>query len=259
MPYDVRHPPAPGPDKEFPLHPAVGCWRAHANLWSHIISSGISSALILEDDADFSVGIRDIMEGISLQLQDVIGAKDGEPYGLVNSNSWDMLSLGNCGYRLPDSRKNPKATQKIRYWVDPYSTERKDFLKHVPNIGSSHLRMLAPSKGNGCTHGYAVTREGAMRLLYNVGGPGHILDEPVDLLMMRQAEQGLYKAFVVAPSVVGQWKYGDWRDTDIQRQKEGGSSRHWGSGPDIIRSVRKEIMEVLGNRNVWEEFESQEE
>lgn len=65
MPYDFGN--APGPRL-----PEIGCWRAHANLWSHVVSSGISTALILEDDADFSVGIRDIMEAISTQLQEIL-------------------------------------------------------------------------------------------------------------------------------------------------------------------------------------------
>ena len=257
MPYDVKNPPPPDPNKEFPRRPAVGCWRAHANLWSHIVSSGISSALILEDDVDISVGIRDTMEGISAKLQDVTGAKHGEPYGLVNGNNWDLLTLGSCGYRLPDPIKNPKAAQQIRYWVDPYATKRRDFRKYVPDAESDHLRMLAPSKGSGCSHGYAVTREGAMRLLYNVGRPGHILDEPVDLLIMSQLEQGLYKGFITVPNVVSQWKYGDWRDTDIQQDTEEQLRQGKSSGSDVIQSVRKEIMEVLGNRNVWKELERQ--
>ena len=234
----------------------LGCWRAHANVWSHILSSGISSALILEDDADFSVGIRDILEGVSTQLQGVFGATNKEPYGIV-SNSWDVLALGTCWNELPDPKKEPKAARKIRGWVDPYAPESDDLSqRYLPHAGSKRVRVVGPAKGIACTQGYAVTREGAMRLLYNVGGVGHDLDNPVDLLMGVQMMKGLLNGFVTVPSIMSQWKYGDWRDTDIQLfTDEQLGEVGGGGGSDIIQSARKEIMDVLGNRNIWEEIE----
>jgi GR25 family glycosyltransferase involved in LPS biosynthesis len=35
----------------------IGCWRAHMNIWREMIRTGISSALILEDDVDWDVRI----------------------------------------------------------------------------------------------------------------------------------------------------------------------------------------------------------
>ena len=86
-------------------------------------------------------------------------------------------------------------------------------------------------------------------------GPGHILDRPVDILMKDQMIAGLLSGFAAIPNVIGQWKYGGWKDSDIQGLEE----NEVGSGQDIVRSVREEIIEVLGNRNVWEEIEHQEE
>ena len=250
LPYDARNPQGWVPRTE-----ELGCWRAHADVWSHIVSSGVSSALIFEDDADVSVGIRDIMEGISKQLQDIMGTGKGDPYGLGNGHSWDMLTLGNCYNKLPDPKDKPKAARMIRVWPDPYAPETDDFAKYSP--GSGRLRLIGPSLGTACTHGYAVTREGAMRLLYNIGGPGHVLDAPVDLLIAYQLSEGLFKGFHVLPNVVGQWKKGaDWRDTDVQfPSKEEVASMKKGSGDEIIQSARAEIEEFLGNRNVWKEIE----
>ena len=213
------------------------------------------SALILEDDADFSVGIRDILEGVSTQLQGVFGAKNKEPYGIVG-NSWDVLALGTCWHDLPDPKKEPKAARKIRGWVDSYAPE-SDYLsqRYLPHAGSKRVRVVGPTKGMACTQGYAVTREGAMRLLYNVGGVGHILDRPLDLLMGDQMIAGLLNGFVTLPNIISQWKYGDWRDTDIQLHTDEQLKAIGGSESDIIQSARKEIMDVLGNRNIWEEIE----
>lgn len=253
MPYDVRNPPTPEPGYNLPRPAEVGCWRAHANIWSHIVSSGISSALILEDDVDFSVGIREIMEGISTQLQGIFGARKKEPYGLVDGKGWDILSLGTCWSQLPDPETDSNRARMVRSWIDQYAPESDRLSRqYLPNAASKRVRLIGPTKSMVCTHGYAVTREGAMRLLYNVGGPGHILDRPLDLLMNSQIIGGLLRGFIAIPTIVGQWKYGNWMDSDIQPGKTEGS----GSGSDIIQSVRKEIMEVLGNRNAWTEFES---
>ena len=225
-----------------------------------MISNGISSALIFEDDADFSVGIRDIMEGLSKQLQKATGAKNGEPYGIVDNNSWDMLTLGHCGYMLPDPEKNPKAANKIRVWVDPYAPESSKVASYLPNAPSKHLRLLSPSKGSVCNQGYAITREGAMRLLYNIGGPGHVLNQAKDLLILEQLNRGKLKGFLSVPDIVAQWKLQDWRDTDIQLHSE--KQLKWfkkGTGRDIVGSVREEIESIYGNRDVWEEIENEED
>ena len=248
MPYDVKNPP-----KHIQSPPHVGCWRSHANVWSHIISSGISSALILEDDADFSVGVRDILEGVSTQLQEMLGNR--ESYGLADGNSWDILGVGHCHHRLPNPRTNPKAASMFRSWVDPYAPERVHLAERfLPDAESNRVRVLAPAREMRCTHAYAVTREGAMRLLYNIGSPRYILDREVDWVLQSLLIDGLLKAYVTIPTIFGQWGYGDWRASDVQS----GFLKNVGSSPDIVLSVRTELAKALGVRNVWEEYERDE-
>ena len=224
-----------------------------------MISTGVSSALILEDDADFSVGIRDIMEGVSKQMQNIFEVKNAEPYGISDRKNWDILILGSCGSGIAD-KESTKAAKKIRVWVDPYAPESDKFSSYLPDAPSKRLRQLALAKRAVCTQGYAITREGAMRLLYNIGGPGHVLDQAMDLLIANQLGNGVIKGFITRPDIVAQWKMKDWRDTDIQLTTEEELKRVWGgSGPDIVGSVREELMSILGNRNVWEEIENEEE
>ena len=48
------------PESSSVLSPAqLGCWRAHANLWSRMLSENITTALIVEDDADWDVNVHD--------------------------------------------------------------------------------------------------------------------------------------------------------------------------------------------------------
>lgn len=252
-PFDYNLPAEKFPGKKTPRTAQIGCWRAHANVWSHMVLNGISSALIFEDDVDFSVGIRDIMEGVSTQLQNVTGARNGEPYGIVDGNSWDILTLGHCSYRLPTPEFNPAAAEKIRVWVDPHAPESDKFSSYMPDAPSKRLRLLSPSKGSACNHGYAVTRKGAMNLLYNVGGPGHNLDRAKDILLFKQLHQGVLKGFLSVPDIFTQWKVNDWRDTDIQIEWNRPQSPKSG----IIGSVREEIIGAFSNRNIWEDYENE--
>ena len=225
-----------------------------------MVTTGVSSALILEDDADFSVGIRDIMEGLSKQLQNIVGAKNGEPYGIVEGNSWDTLTLGHCGYRIVHPAFNPKAAKKIRVWVDPLAPPNR-YSTLIPNSPSPRVRLVAPSKGSVCAHGYAVTKEGAMRLLYNIGGPGHTLNQAWDLIIRELLDVGVLKGFLSVPDIVAQWKVQDWRDTDIQTQPEQMLKKMFrkGSGPEIVESVREAIARKFGYRNIWKQIEEEEE
>ena len=58
------------PESSGGLSPAqLGCWRAHANLWSRMLTEGISTALIVEDDADWDVNVHDSFALMSQHLR----------------------------------------------------------------------------------------------------------------------------------------------------------------------------------------------
>jgi len=46
--------------KDDPKKPWLGVWRAHADAWRYIIDNNIQSALILEDDVDWDVNVKEV-------------------------------------------------------------------------------------------------------------------------------------------------------------------------------------------------------
>ncbi len=46
----------------------LGCWRAHANVWRRILDEDIETAMVIEDDVDWDVHVRDIFAELSHQL-----------------------------------------------------------------------------------------------------------------------------------------------------------------------------------------------
>lgn len=76
------------------------------------------------------------------------------------------------------------------------------------------MRVIAPSWYPVCTVGYAVTLQGAQKLLYTVGNEKG-LDAPVDLAMISRIQSGHLKSLTVVPPLVTPWKTGTTSDSDI--------------------------------------------
>ncbi|KAL6410123.1 glycosyltransferase family 25 protein [Ilyonectria robusta] len=55
-----------------PSDGAMGCWRAHMNIMDRIVAENITTALILEDDADWDVRIRQQLLSIAIGAQALI-------------------------------------------------------------------------------------------------------------------------------------------------------------------------------------------
>jgi hypothetical protein len=47
----------------------LGVWRAHANAWKYMMDNNIQSALIIEDDVDWDVNIKNIFGTLHWQLK----------------------------------------------------------------------------------------------------------------------------------------------------------------------------------------------
>jgi GR25 family glycosyltransferase involved in LPS biosynthesis len=68
------------------LRPAeLGCWRSHVNAWKHMLESGVETALILEDDADWHVNIKEQMSLLSQNMM-----KFGNPL-LMDNNGTEIV------------------------------------------------------------------------------------------------------------------------------------------------------------------------
>ncbi|KAI9662737.1 MAG: hypothetical protein M1831_002780 [Alyxoria varia] len=153
-----------------PPHPGEGsalAWMAHMNILRYIIQSEHTTALIIEDDADWDVSLKGQMRHVSDAMRVLLNAweqyapyrqvimaddfktdKNGElinnsterlenetpiedpkdaPYGL----NWDVLWLGNCGDDVTPSVEAPKneTMSHVQTWTDP------TVIRHARYIG----------------------------------------------------------------------------------------------------------------------------
>ncbi|AEO64634.1 glycosyltransferase family 25 protein [Thermothielavioides terrestris NRRL 8126] len=200
------------PDKVLPGDPesrqggltvgSKGCWRAHMDVLQRIVRENITSALILEDDADWDVRLKAQMQVFAQAARAFTQPLQGQPLSeqyrqgpqpelpfakLPHRNlrpslsaygdDWDLLWLGHCGTDFPAAQA-PSKPPPLRVTIEndmtvpshqhlkPHPFALRDDLaeKYPP-----HTRVVHASSGTTCTQAYAVSRKGARKLLWQFG------------------------------------------------------------------------------------------
>ena len=153
----------------------------------------------MEEDADWDVRIRSQLDPngpIALGLRSLESDKqrDGDeleaPYGL----SWDVLLLGHCGYEVIDSTLQLIVNDMTMASGSKYRSEWSS--THYQGLSEGERLVLANAAGL-CTFGYAVTQQGARRLLEL-----NHWDESFDVLLIVACKDGRLKCNAVAPELI---------------------------------------------------------
>ncbi|KAF2271886.1 uncharacterized protein EI97DRAFT_366464, partial [Westerdykella ornata] len=196
----------------------------HANAWRYIIDNDIQSALIIEDDVDWDVNIKDIMGLMNWQLRynNTIrwgagnvqqGWNEDCPYAGCD---WDELFVGQC-----DGKHNPERLDLHSVFPDPNSDKLENMpdwvqkdMTEVWNLTESEgIRVLSATFQPICLMGYGVSRMGAMRMLYRIGGWLPFQD-PVDLEIARRTAEGGLSGYTLTPPAFTSWRVGGSQDSD---------------------------------------------
>lgn len=118
----------------------IGCFISHRKAWQHVVDHDLPMALVLEDDASFSV---DLMGNVGLLLQEA-------------PNDFDMILLG-C-YQFCNTKDNSEVGKFEKLWTSILSG--RPARRALPH--SEHLDVPGYFSG---LHAYIITRKGASRLL----------------------------------------------------------------------------------------------
>lgn len=261
----------------------VGCWRGHMNVLREIVKKGVSTALILEDDTDWDVNIERQMQDFTSASQTVLAlseslnpvrgdARSDSPYG----NYWDILWLGHCGGYEPypqyhqyhavihgDTTVPPAfdmrgLTRNIETYEGPCSTHEGHDPTHrkcdEPRLAQDE-RIIQFNGSPLCTFGYAVSQQGARKILSRVGGPA--LDDvkyPIDLEMLNLCRDGAegnggvegMRCLVVSPPFFSTHKPKGSKASDSDIHKFCGSKeRDIGYSEGLVWSTRLNIENLI--------------
>jgi Glycosyltransferase family 25 (LPS biosynthesis protein) len=69
----------------------LACYRGHANIWRRIVEEGIETALILEDDVDWDLNIREIVPNVREGMTRITGAQ--HPFSNTPGNPFPPIYL----------------------------------------------------------------------------------------------------------------------------------------------------------------------
>ncbi|KAK9581554.1 hypothetical protein V6Z96_009570 [Aspergillus fumigatus] len=166
------------------------CWLGHLNVLQEIISKQWATVLIMEDDADWDIAVKNQLLRLSPVIRQVTGAMDrGEwsPYG----EAWDLLWLGHCGDYLPD---HPASFVDETLPASSVYRENDGRLTEFP----PHLRMVHKSVAPICTYAYALTTAAATKL-YELSHHG--MDKVISDHFRVWCQNGSLRCLTVNPEV----------------------------------------------------------
>jgi hypothetical protein len=163
---------------------------------SRVVERNLTAALILEDDSDWDIRLksqlftvargarlfqqqrkkaRDSSTGLDVHLHDRTRLPPSKsPYG----DDWDVLFLGHCGVKFPDSsRKLPNSriiisndeTVPAPQHLRPHPFANPDVLG---SLYPPHTRVVHHPLGGICSFAYAISQSGARKILYEFGVKG---------------------------------------------------------------------------------------
>ncbi|KAL8688519.1 MAG: hypothetical protein Q9224_004862 [Gallowayella concinna] len=210
----------------------LGNWRSHINAVRTVMEAKYSSALIIEDDADWDVALKRQLTNFANKTRALSNAGRNEslwttsdtpthsPYG----DDWDLLWLGNCA--------TPPAPPEIQ----PF-----------PGEGEQAHYVFPARGGMSCLYGYAITSKSAKTLM----GWLLDLDEPTDFAISQYCEH--FRCVAVWPQLIGEHKpMGPRRKDSSIKEGDDGSFREKGETSRIVHSAILDMLEKLGHKGRWE-------
>jgi hypothetical protein len=223
-----------------------------------VIENSYSTALILEDDADWDVTIkfqlREFARGIQ-SLKGITTVSKQAPYG----TDWDLLWIGGCAsgpdanqtqfYAIPDDPTVP-SVQRRATWSGPLDSWKEQFPE-------DSTRFIYRAEAGCCTYGYAVTNRGAKKILTALA-IDHI-EAPVDNAMSELCgglgDRQRIDCFAPFPNLIGTYRPAGpaYRDSDIA--VTGDQRIHEEQAFNLVYSTRRNIHRlVAGEPSVFSQW-----
>ncbi|KAJ2160443.1 hypothetical protein GGF46_002269 [Coemansia sp. RSA 552] len=155
----------------------LACYLSHLDIYRRIVRENIETALVLEDDVDMEMDMRERHQKIMDQIR--------RDYG----DDWDMLYLGHC----TSDANEPLAV---------HSSNRSK----VADIDAGQLQSvtLYQTSYPMCMHAYAVTRESARRLAVVLEERLSTVGEDIDLVIAVGVEYGMATVLGTSPPYIVQ-------------------------------------------------------
>ncbi|KAK5070589.1 hypothetical protein LTR51_007623 [Lithohypha guttulata] len=220
-------------------------WRAHLNLLRHIVNERIQTALIMEDDTDWDWFLKDQLDAFAESagaLQET-GLRPRSPYG----DSWHALWLGHC--RLgPNS-----APQDVHFLSNDITVPPVGFRHSIwrqgripPELFSNDTRAVFRAHGGMCTYAYAITYEGAQKIITSLSLMADAAPFDVAMsAMCRQAHLAPFNCYGIHPPIFASHRFAGSKSRDSDLMSYEVAAKHPEFTWDIVYSVLQNAPRLL--------------
>lgn len=254
----------------------------------------LTSALVIEDDADWSLLLKDQLaffaQGAQYILSPIKDSNTAPPLSSSSSpaspglpllqppsphspygDSWDLLWLGHCGTEI-------MANDTYRFVVEndmtvPPTPRLINFGPSTPDLKKEGLtpssRVVFTASSGLCTYAYALSYKGASKVLQYQNSQ---IDEfhPIDLGLAKMCkEEDNFHCIGVFPQIIDSHKKKgkSQGDSDIARtsEMEEGEIREKGYTPNVVHSVRCNLDRLvrgekmqMGQEQEWSQYGADE-
>ena len=229
-----------------------------------MIAKNISTALILESDADWDLRIKEVMAPLATGIRTLVdwpftaahhlASPLVQPYG----DTWDIIWIGHCG-------SNRDGNVRAYTWNDTtVPPENREFVFDIGLTGEQHVpgtRSVYQFGRTTCSTGYAVSHEGAKKLVEYFKNTNENVDLQLSGVCARRVDMtclGVWPQVVTAAdtksnidhsgkgdSAGGKKQDDDDDDDDDQEKKKG--EIVVSAGPAIQYSARVNAKEIMKN------------
>ncbi|RMX71787.1 hypothetical protein D0869_15278 [Hortaea werneckii] len=212
---------------------STGCWLGHLHALRYFLSTKQTTALILEDDADWDVEIKAQV----VRAQDYLRKLTEPAADSLWGTEWDVLYLGHCGDRYGPSNVGRALSLEFvlcccslhahhKVYEDSATPFHYGTLEPLP----PGLRAIHQSTRPVCTYGYAVTAKGAEKIT-NLSYDA----KAIDTRMGRACKDGTMRCFTINPELIRHHIPAGKAPSEIQT-KQDVSAQAW--TPNILHSAR---------------------
>lgn len=268
---DVTFPPQPAWSKEMieafaalgpkdgpkPGFGSAAAWLAHIDLLKHVIQSDLDSALIMEDDVDWDVDIKEQLSQAAVSVREHLQApfEARNPY----SSRWDVLWLGHCG-------DIPRDNETFTFFKDPTVVRHSSYEGFAAGYINDHFpegqRAVYRSQGAICSYAYAVNRRGVRKVLEYVSRGQ---EQAFDTKLFHGCREGALDCIAVNPELFRHFQpdaeFGQTSEVDKQnwggeekvaaKEEAGGENAQFGVAKKITGTT-KNIKESARCKALWD-------
>lgn len=245
----------------------MGSWRSHLNFARAVVDQRFSTALIMEDNADWDTSLKSQLHLFAQASQYILdtdraakppqGGKSWSPYG----DDWDLLWLGHCGSSVKPNDPRRFLIENDATVPAPQRRVNQPLRDLVDMDGLGYgnsTRVMYQTDGGRCTYAYALSQRGARRVLATLSSVRRF--DAIDVALSKICrEEPRFKCVSVFPQLMG--SYERLLSSSSSDSDESSSStvperplalQGWGT-PNIVYSTRLNMVRLLaGNKENFE-------